>query len=484
MASELVLRNVRLVGGPAGPVDVGLRDGLVAAIGVDLPADTAGELDLDGRWLLPGLADRHVHLLQWAKASRRLDLSAAGSAAEVAGLVRTALSAGVGEVVGFGFRDGLWPDRPTVAALDAAAGRRPVVLVSGDLHCAWLNTAALDRHGVPAAGGLVREQAAFDVMATLDDVDPVTEDGWIRDALQAAAARGVTAVTDLEMRWPFEDWQRRAGAGAPPVRVDAGFYPPDLDRAVGDGLRTGDPVAGTGGRVRVGPLKVITDGSLNTRTAWCVEPYPGLGPGDHPHGVVSVPYADLVGLLRRATAGGLRVAVHAIGDRANQVALDAFEATGAAGSIEHAQLLRREDVARFASLGVLASVQPEHAMDDRDVAERYWPGRTDRAFVLADLHRAGVELRLGSDAPVAPLDPWVTLDAAVTRSRDGREPWHPEQAIDLATALAASTDGVGTVAEGRAADLVVVDRDPAAGGLRTMPVFATMVAGEWTYRAG
>ena len=106
-------------------------------------------------------------------------------------------------------------------------------------------------------------------------------------------------------------------------------------------------------------------------------------------------------------------AVHAIGDRANARVLDAFEAVGCSGSIEHAQLLRREDVARFAALGVVASVQPEHAMDDRDVADRYWAGRTDRAFMLAELAAAGVELALGSDAPVAPIDPWVAISAAV-----------------------------------------------------------------------
>jgi len=481
MTCDLLLRNARLVGGGPEPVDLGITGDRVTAVDRQVPA--GADVDLAGRWVLPGLADRHVHLLQWAKASRRLDLSRAGSAAEAVALVRAVVDTGAGEVVGFGFRDALWPDLPTVAGLDAVTGDRPVVLVSGDLHCAWLNTAALRRHGVPLVAGLVREQAAFDVMADLDRVDDATADAWIRDALHGAAARGITALTDLEMRWSLEDWPRRAAAGTLPVRVDAGFYPPDLRRAVAAGLRTGAPVAGTRERVRVGPLKIITDGSLNTRTAWCVDPYPGLGPDDNPYGVVTVPYPELAGLLANAHQHGLQVAVHAIGDRANQAALDAFAATGARGSIEHAQLLRRSDVDRFAALGVAASVQPEHAMDDRDVAERFWPGRTDRAFMLADLRRAGVELRLGSDAPVAPLDPWITLDAAVTRARDGREPWHPEQAIDLATAITASTDGVGVVGEGVVADLVVVDRDPYAGDLRTMPVHATMVAGEWSYRA-
>jgi predicted amidohydrolase YtcJ len=176
--------------------------------------------------------------------------------------------------------------------------------------------------------------------------------------------------------------------------------------------------------------------------------------------------------------------VHAIGDRANTLALDAIETTGARGTIEHAQLLRASDLERFARTGTAASVQPEHAMDDRDIAEVHWAGRTDRAFVLRSLLDAGATLRLGSDAPVAPLDPWVSIAAAVTRSRDGREPWHGEQAITVEEALAASTRGDDdVVAEGSPADLVVVSADPFTCPpevLRAMPVRATLLAGRVT----
>lgn len=129
-------------------------------------------------------------------------------------------------------------------------------------------------------------------------------------------------------------------------------------------------------------------------------------------------------------------------------------------------------------------------MDDRDVADRHWSGRTDRAFAFRLLADAGVRLVLGSDAPVAPLDPWVAMAAAVTRSRGGREPWHPEQRLDALTVLEASTDGRGVVpAVGGPADLVVVDADPlallAAGeddAVRTLPVAGTLLGGRWTHR--
>ena len=154
--------------------------------------------------------------------------------------------------------------------------------------------------------------------------------------------------------------------------------------------------------------------------------------------------------------------------------------------IEHAQLVLPEDLPRFAALGVHASVQPEHAMDDRDVADHHWAGRTGRAFAYRSLLDAGAVLELGSDAPVAPLDPWVTLAAAVTRSRDGREPWHAEQTLPLPDALRASWGGVAEVAPGIAADLAVLDADPHAvepETLRTLPVHATLVAGGWSFGA-
>jgi predicted amidohydrolase YtcJ len=486
----LILANARIPG-RAAAVDLHLAGDRVAAIvaaGDGLPADGGERVDLEGRWVVPGLHDRHVHASQWAMVSRRLDLSRADSATAVARLVEASVARGDHEVVGFGYRDGLWTDAPTRAVLDAVSGDVPVVLVAADLHACWLNSAALRRHGVEALAGpsgLLREDDCFRLVLEVDDVADDVLDGWVADAAARAAARGVVGIVDYEMRWNLDDWARRAASAAGPLRVAFGIYTQHLDRAIAEGLRTGDPVPGTGGLVTVGAYKVITDGSLNTRTAWCFDPYPGLGADEHPYGLATVSYDDLVPLMRRADAAGITPAVHAIGDRANARVLDAFEAVGCTGSIEHAQLLRRDDVARFAALGIVASVQPEHAMDDRDVADRYWAGRTDRAFMLADLAAAGVELALGSDAPVAPLDPWVAISAAVGRARDGREPWHPEQAIEVGAALAASTGGAGTAVQpGALADLAVVDLDPFAASvdeLRTMPVAATLLAGRFTH---
>ncbi|WP_157001257.1 amidohydrolase [Agromyces laixinhei] len=499
-AEPLILAGARLPG-VDGVVDLHLDGGRVAAVlpggsplgGAGARRATAARrrLDLDGRFVVPGLHDRHVHFSQWAMVSRRLDLAGAESAAAVAALVGASVEGGDAEVIGFGYRDALWADAPTREVLDAVSGEVPVVLVSADLHACWLNSAALRRYGVGDVGGasgVLREEHCFRLMREIDDVADGVLDGWVADAAHRAAARGVVGITEYEMRWNRDDWVRRVAGGVDALRVSFGVYTQHLDRAIAEGLRTGDEVPGTAGLVTVGGYKVITDGSLNTRTACCFDPYPGLGPDEHPYGLANVPYEDLVPLMCRAHDAGLTPAVHAIGDRANAMVLDAFAAVGCGGSIEHAQLLRRSDLARFARLGIVASVQPEHAMDDRDVADRYWAGRTDRAFMLAELASAGVELVLGSDAPVAPLDPWVAIAAAVGRTRDGRGPWHPEQAIEARAALAASTGGQGAVVRaGGRADLAVIDLDPYAASveaLRAMPVSATLLAGRFTHSLG
>ena len=464
----MILSNLTLDG---RLVDLRIENGLIAEIG---PGLGAGD-DFAGRWVSPGLWDNHVHFTQWALTSRRVDLSLAASAREAAEIVGAALD---GEpLVGANFRDGLWPDAPSREILDATTGDVPVVLVSGDLHAVWLNSAALAQYG--HAGhptGLLREDDAFDVNQRLDTVGDDVIDGWARDAAEAAARRGVVGIVDLEMAWNLEHWQRRIDAGHDALRVEFGIYTQHLERAIAEGLRTGRRMHEL---LTVGRFKVLTDGSLNTRTAYTWDAYE-----DGTHGLLTVPPEALLPLMRRAAGAGIVPTVHASGDRANTLALDAFEELGIAGSIEHAQLLAETDFPRFAALGVAASVQPEHALDDRDVADKFWPERTGRLYAFRSLLDAGATLLFGSDAPVAPLDPWVAIAAAVTRASGGREPWHPEQRVSNAEALAASTRT--TVAVGQPADLVITELDPlttAGDDLRRMPVAATLLGGRYTFDA-
>ena len=234
------------------------------------------ELDLDGRWLMPGLWDAHVHFTQWARQSGRIDVSAARSAAEaVALLVAAARTATL--VVGRGFQDALWPDAPTAEALDLAFAGRAVVVVSHDLHSVWLNTAAAARFGAPAAG-LIRESAAFAVEIALDSAASPAEDRLLLEAAaRTAAARGVVGIRDLEMADNVASWAARVGDGLDLFRVEACIYPEFLAASDARGMTGGAVVPGTRGLVTVGGLKVFADGSLNTRTALTHEPYGGAG---------------------------------------------------------------------------------------------------------------------------------------------------------------------------------------------------------------
>lgn len=498
----MLLTNVRLrPHREQGLWDIQITDGVISDI------QKAGRIrsvdddviDLDSRVVMPGLWDEHVHFSLWAEHRRRVQLQSAGSAAEAAALMGQALQRQRSDgtldqvLVGGGYRDGLWPDEKTTALLDAHTGDHPVVMLSVDVHSLWANTAALRAFGVTGhdVDGVLRENECFALTGRIAQVDDEVMDQWALDAARAAAARGVVGVVDLEMRYNPADWIRRVAkeGGAYPIRVDAGVYRDNLDRAIADGYRSGDPIAPG---VRMGPFKIITDGSLNTRTAHVCEPY--LGVAGEEYGAMNFPLEDIEGVLTKAQNAGFALAVHAIGDEANRIIIDMFQKHSLRGRIEHAQLVREEDFGRFAQLGIVASVQPEQAVDDRDVTDVYWADRVERAFALKTLLSHGATLVMGSDAPVAPLDPWVTIAAAVTRTRDGREPWQERECISLDEAIDASVRSGLDV--GEPADLIALDADPdwlaralaaepakLSDALREMPVALTLVGGRETHRA-
>ncbi|MCU1472166.1 amidohydrolase [Amnibacterium sp.] len=470
---DLLLRRSRI---GRAVVDVRVAEGRIVAIEPTLEPDGAEVVDADGRMLLRGLWDEHVHVTQAALASTWLPLGGAGSAAEAAALVRASLpDRPVEPVVGIGFRDGVWPDRPTRALLDEAAGERSVVLQSHDIHAVWLNSAAGRRFGVELdESGLLREDAAFAVSRAVRNLADADADAAVTALAETAARSGVVGIVDFEMAWNAASWARRSASGLDSLRIEAAIYSADLERAVAEGLRTGDPI-GESGLVSVGPMKALADGALNTRTAFCTDPYPDGG-----HGVLTLPGEPLRRLLAAAAEARLTPAIHAIGDAAVTEVLDAFAATGTRGRIEHAQLVADADLPRFAALGVVASVQPGHLLHDREVAEQHWPGRTGRTYPFRSLLDAGATLVFGSDAPVAPLDPWLAVRAAIERTGDDRPPWHPEQRIRIDEALAAATRGRAEPQVGDVADLVLIDLPPER--MHAGAVAATLVAGRFTHR--
>jgi predicted amidohydrolase YtcJ len=488
------------------------RDGRVAR-GVEAWEGDASQvsserIDLDGRTVVPGLADAHVHFLSYALQQGEVDVSDCGSVAEVADVVAAAARAapGDGVVVGRGFRlDGLGRERPTAAALAAVA--RPVALWAYDRHALWLNPAGLRAVGVDAGtaappGGVIERDARGEPTGLLFE-----EAAWqaplpapsrpravdaVRAAQRLAHARGATQVHDFEARGGLAAWLDLHADRELTLRVLASRRADVLDAVLATELRTGFGDE----RLRLGPVKAFMDGTLGSRTARMLEPF-----ADGGDGVEITSRAAFAALVRRAAEGDLAVAVHAIGDRANRDALDAFAETadawrprGLRPRIEHAQLLAPADVARFAALGVVASMQPTHATADRDIADAAWGARAASAYAWRALADAGATLAFGSDAPIEDLDPLAGLHAAVNRTSDGRPPWRPEQALDPLRALRAFTTGaaeaagferrVGTLAPGMLADLVVLDGDPVAGppeAIGAIRVVATMVGGRWVH---
>ena len=482
---------------PAHPVDLRIQGGVVTRIDAGLrPCHGEETLDGGGALAIPGLWDQHVHTGQLAQAHARLDTSGAGSVGVILELVRAELAARRETVrdpaqalIGFGHRLVDFAIQPTVPALDEATGAVPTVLIGGDAHHAWLNSAALRALGLPPRDGIVAEEEWFVLVPRLPELPGVADAVATGAAMmqRQALQRGVVGLVDLEWGRPWETWPPRA----PRLRIRTGVYPEELAAAPGP---TGT-VLDARGLVTMGPLKVIVDGALGSHSAYTRDPYTD-GHGYAGRGVLSVGPDALQEALRQAKAQGLTAAVHAIGDAAAQVALDAIAAVGIDSRIEHAQMLTDEDIDRMAALGVTASVQPAHLLDDRDATEAVWPGHGTRAFRLRDLLEAGVPLALGSDAPVAPLDPWLAMAAAVHRSADERPAWHPEQQLQPRHALAASTDGVTSLQVGGVGDVVLLEGSPfadvpvgadglmvdaaardAAQRLRETEVLATVVAG-------
>ena len=463
-------------------------------------------IDLGGRCVVPGFTDSHVHFPTWALAQRQVRLEGARSLEEALERVgEAAKSVGTGRWLrGLGWRSADWtpPVEPTRQVLDRVTGDTPVALMAKDYHSLWLNSAALaradgdlavrggvvelDERGEPT--GVLREESAWNFR---DRYVQASEDEYLeamRDGLRIASARGVTAVHDKD-GWlgALHLWQLLAAEGALSLRVWQSLPHERLDELAALGLRSpfGDAA------LRVGYLKAFMDGTLGSQTARLLDG----------SGVEITSGAELAEIVRRAARAGWPVAVHAIGDLANREALDAFEATqgewrprGLRPRIEHAQLLAPEDVGRFGTLGVAASVQFSHAPSDRELAERFWGEKTAGAYAYRSLWEAGALLANGSDAPVEELDPLEGIRAGVLRTLDERPPWHPEQTLSVEQALVATTVNPawlagderrrGKLLPGYLADLVVLNRDPLACApeeLDEVRVLATMLGGRWVH---
>ena len=472
------MTRARLFAGCVPEVAAG-PDGRILAVGHSARGAAgrgAEVVRLRGRaW--PGLIDSHIHLEGLADDHLNLDLTGVRSLEAALDLVRRWSSGRPkdGWVVGAGWYNDLWPDHafPTRHHLDAAAGSRPVYLVRKDGHSAWVSSAALRQAGInrsiadPPGGvvdrdrkgeptGILRETAMQAVTGIVPRAADADFDAAMARALADLARLGLTGVHSMDRARGFGALQRLHAKGALKIRVTYNLPVADLPHAERMGVRSG----WGGPWLRIWGVKAFLDGSLGSRTAEMLDG----------SGTARLQQADLVDMIERCARAELNVCLHAIGDGAVRRALDALSRPRSAWPfwrprIEHAQCVDPKDVPRFAGLRVIASMQPIHAVADRELADQIWPGVTAHSYAWRALEQAGARLAFGSDAPVESADPLLGIDAATVWRRRAR--WHPELAVTRASALRAYTSAaayavgmeadLGSLRTGKLCDMTVVD---------------------------
>ena len=455
-------------------------------------------IDLKGRRVVPGFNDAHLHFYTGGAHLASVKLRDARSPDQFRERIRVfAAKLPKGRwITGGDWDHENWTPAqlPARAWIDAVTPHNPVFVNRLDGHMALANSLALKLAGIrrqsadPPGGAILRD-AQGDPTGLLKDAameavyrvipPPSAEEiaGALRAAMRYAAENGVTSVQDMPASPDvLAVYQKLLAEGELTVRV-YGYQPlATWQRQAAIGLR-----AGFGNeKLKTGGMKAFADGSLGSTTALFFEPYLDAPDTSGLPSEEMIPDSKLAGYILGADQAGLQVAVHAIGDRANHIVLGMFETAerqnGARDRrfrIEHAQHLRPQDVARFAKLGVIASMQPYHAIDDGRWAEkRIGPQRAKGSYAFRSLLEAGAVLAFGSDWYVAPMEPLMGIYAAVTRATlDDRHPggWVPEQKIGVAEAIRGYTLGSayasfderikGSIEPGRLADLAVLSDD-------------------------
>ncbi len=529
LSADLVLRGGRIWAGKGLPegTAIALRGERVLAYGDEtvvkaVTGPATKVIELRGRLVLPGFNDAHVHFLDGGFGLLSVDLRPAKDEADFAkrlGDYAKTLPTGAWILQG-NWDHEAWPSKalPTRRLIDSVTPDNPVFVSRLDGHMALANGVAMRLAGItrdsrePDGGTLVRD-AAGEPTGVLKDkaqalmwaaVPEATRDMNLRAAraaLKEAARVGVTTIQDNSAVDALPTYQELRAKGDLTARLYVWRYIQALAPLKAAGIRSG---LGDDW-IRLGALKILADGSMGAGTAAFFEPY-----ADDPKtsGLLLYPVAELERMILEADAAGFQLAVHAIGDRANALVLDAFEKAATKNGprdrrfrIEHAQVVREQDLARYRALGVIASIQPSHCIDDMHWAEkRIGRERCRHAYNFRSFTSRSIPVAFGTDWFVEPLDPRLGLYAAVTREFTEGGPkggWFPEEKLSLEDAIDLYTRGSayaefadndkGTLTPGKLADLVVFEKDlfkvPPREILGT-PVDLTIVGGRVVFEHG
>lgn len=476
--------------------------------------------DMQGRTILPGLTDAHIHIQYYALGLEKIDCETRTKDECLRRVSERVMKAKPGEwILGHGWNHNEWSNDgnlPTAAELDLLAPNNPVYLTAKSLHAAWVNTAALNLANItsdtrdPKNGVIQRDDSGRatgalleSAMMRVENIIPEASIQEIANAIEIAQPilwkMGLTGIHDFDRRESFMALQQLHNQKKLKLRVNKNLPLDSLEHAFELGLRTGfgDDT------LWIGSIKGFMDGALGPHTAAMFQPYNGDAEN---RGILNMDGEELFEHCRRAADVGLSMTVHAIGDRANHEVLNAYEQLRKYETeknlphmrhrIEHVQVLHPDDAPRFAQLNVIASMQPIHAPSDMFAADRFWGERSALAYAWRTQLNHSAHLAFGSDAPVESPNPFLGLHAAVTRRRaDGStsaDGWYPEQKLTLSEALSAYTIGaayaanaeqrLGKLTENYLADLIVLEQDIFSinpDDLLTMSAAATMINGEW-----
>ncbi len=527
MAAPTVYRNAkfRLMDKAATVSDwMAVENGRITATGQNpVPKElaAAAQVDLKGKTVLPGLTDAHAHLIGIGSEIFQADLRRAKSARQaadrVAKFAKQLDAKSADPILGHGWDQTDWPGKqyPDRKLLDAISSTKPIVLHRIDGHAAWVNTAALKQAGLwekkedPQGGKILRdpkgEPTGILIDTAMDATDALTKEGSpaelerrIRLAVEKAQSLGLVGLHDAgASKAEIEAIRRLLKSKAIRFRFNE-MISADDETEFQELLDRGIEVGAEDGQLTVRSVKLYLDGAMGSHGAAFLEPYSDeLGS----RGLLRMSPEAFEALVRKVHGKGFQIAVHAIGDHANRVAIDTFEkvmgkATAASRPrLEHAQALDPKDIARMGKLGIVASMQPVHCTSDMKwVEERIGKARARYTYAWNSILNAGAPLAFGSDAPVEDLTPWPGLFSAITRQTAERHPkdgFFPEERIYLEQAFRAFTIGAayaafdesnqGTLEIGRYADFVVLPKDPfkiTPDELLKMKVDATYVGGE------